>query len=402
MTLPAGIKSVSDLGVEGKRVFVRVDYNVPLGKADKPPRTVSDDARIVATVPTLRHLIERGARIVLGSHLGRPDGQVKPEYSLEPVAARLAELLDLDVTLADEPVGDGARKVVSDLRDGQIAMLENLRFHPGEEANDEPFARTLASYCDIYVNDAFGTAHRAHASTAGMVKYVAEKGAGFVMAREIDFLSRLLGEVDRPYTAVLGGAKVSDKIEVLDALLDRVNAIAIGGAMANTFLEAQGKALGKSKVERDKLPIARNFLRKAVEHRVAVHLPTDVVVAAGLDAETHSTVAVDAIPADAMALDIGPATVEAYRKVLAAARTVFWNGPMGVFEKPAFAAGTFAVARALADNKLALTVVGGGDSAAAIAKAGLADKVSHVSTGGGASLEFVQGLELPGIAALKP
>lgn len=402
MTLPAGIKSVSDLGVEGKRVFVRVDFNVPLGKADKPPRTVSDDARIVATVPTLRHLIERGARIVLGSHLGRPDGQVKPEYSLEPVAARLAELLDLDVTLADEPVGDGARKVVSDLRDGQIAMLENLRWNPGEEANDETFARTLASYCDVYVNDAFGTAHRAHASTAGMVKYVAEKGAGFVMAREIDFLSRLLGEVDRPYTAVLGGAKVSDKIEVLDALLDRVNAIAIGGAMANTFLEAQGKALGKSKVERDKLPIARNFLRKAVEHRVAVHLPTDVVVAAGLDAETHSTVAVDAIPADAMALDIGPATVEAYRKVLAAARTVFWNGPMGVFEKPAFAAGTFAVARALADNKLALTVVGGGDSAAAIAKAGLADKVSHVSTGGGASLEFVQGLELPGIAALKP
>jgi phosphoglycerate kinase len=402
VSLPAGIKSVADLAVEGKRVFVRVDYNVPLAKADKPPRTVTDDSRITATLPTLRHLIERGARIVLGSHLGRPDGQTKPEYSLEPVAQRLAELLDLDVMLADEPVGDGARKVVSDLRDGQIGMLENLRFHPGEEANDDQFARTLASYCDVYVNDAFGTAHRAHASTAGMVKHVAEKGAGFVMAREIDFLSRLLGEVDRPYVAVLGGAKVSDKIEVLDALLDRVNAIAIGGAMANTFLEAQGKSLGKSKVERDKLPIARNFLRKAVEHRVAVHLPTDVVVAAGLDAEAATPVSVDSIPAEAMALDIGPATVEAYRKVLAAARTVFWNGPMGVFEKPTFAAGTVAIARALAGNKLALTVVGGGDSAAAIAKAGLADKVSHVSTGGGASLEFVQGLELPGIAALKP
>ena len=402
MTLPAGIKSVSDLAVEGKRVFVRVDYNVPLAKSDKPPRKVTDDARITATLPTLRHLIERGARIVLGSHLGRPDGQVKAEYSLEPVAARLAELLELDVTLADEPVGDGARKVVSDLRDGQIAMLENLRFHPSEEANDDQFARTLASYCDVYVNDAFGTAHRAHASTAGMVKFVAEKGAGFVMAKEIDFLSRLLGEVDRPYVAVLGGAKVSDKIEVLDALLDRVNGIAIGGAMANTFLEAQGKSLGKSKVEREKLPIARNFLRKAVEHRVAVHLPTDVVVAAGLDAEGATPVSVDAIPAEAMALDIGPATVDAYRKVLTAARTVFWNGPMGVFEKPAFAAGTVAVACALADNKLALTVVGGGDSAAAIAKAGLADKVSHVSTGGGASLEFVQGVELPGIAALKP
>jgi phosphoglycerate kinase len=401
VSLPPGIKAVGDLAVEGKRVFVRVDYNVPLAKPDKTTRKVGDDARITATLPTLRHLIDRGARIVLGSHLGRPDGQVKPEYSLEPVALRLAELLEQDVTLADEPVGDGARKVVSDLRDGQIAMLENLRFHPGEEANDEQFARTLASYADVYVNDAFGTAHRAHASTAGMVKFVAEKGAGFVMAKEIDFLSRLLGEVDRPYVAVLGGAKVSDKIEVLDALLERVNAIVIGGAMANTFLEAQGKALGASKVERDKLPIARNFLRKAVEKRIVVHLPTDVVVAAGLDAEGATPVSVDAIPAEAMALDIGPATIEAYRKVLGAARTVFWNGPMGVFEKPKFAAGTVAVARALADNRLALTVVGGGDSAAAIAKVGLADKVSHVSTGGGASLEFVQGVELPGIAALK-
>ncbi len=398
---PTGIKSVADLAVEGKRVFVRVDYNVPLSKGDKSSRKVGDNARIVATLPTLRHLIERGARIVLGSHLGRPDGAVKPEYSLEPVAQRLAELLDLDVTLADEPVGDGARKVVSDLRDVQIAMLENLRFHPGEEANEEQFARTLASYCDVYVNDAFGTAHRAHASTVGMVKFVADKGAGFVMAKEIDFLSRLLGEVDRPYVAVLGGAKVSDKIEVLDALLERVNAIVIGGAMANTFLEAQGKSLGASKVERDKLPIARNFLRKAVEHRVPVHLPSDVVVATSLDAEGATPVSIDAIPAVAMALDIGPATVEAYRKVLGAARTIFWNGPMGVFEKPAFAAGTVAVARALADNKLALTVVGGGDSAAAIAQAGLADKVSHVSTGGGASLEFVQGVELPGIAALQ-
>jgi phosphoglycerate kinase len=402
VTLPAGIKHVTELAVDGRRVFVRVDFNVPLTKGDGGARKVGDDARIRATLPTLRHLIDRGARIVLGSHLGRPDGKVKPEYSLEPVAQKLAELLELDVTLADEPVGDGARKVVSDLRDGQIAMLENLRFHPGEEANDEHFARTLASYCDVYVNDAFGTAHRAHASTAGMVKYVAEKGAGFVMAKEIDFLSRLLGDVDRPYVAVLGGAKVSDKIEVLDALLDRVDSIVIGGAMANTFLEAQGKVLGKSKVERDKLPIARNFLRKAAEKRIPVHLPADVVAAAGLDAEGATPVSVDAIPAEAMALDIGPATVEAYRKVLAAARTIFWNGPMGVFEKPKFAAGTVAVARALADNKLALTVVGGGDSAAAIAQAGLAEKVSHVSTGGGASLEFVQGLELPGIAALKP
>jgi len=400
MTLPGGIKHVQDLKVEGQRVFVRVDFNVPL---DKQTRKVTDDQRITATLPTIRHLMERGARIVLGSHLGRPDGQVKPEYSLEPVAAKLAEHLGVEVALADEPVGDGARKLVSDLRDGQIAMLENLRFHPGEEANDEAFARQLASYCDVYVNDAFGTAHRAHASTAGMVKFVADKGAGFVMAKEIDVLTRLLGEVDRPYVAVVGGAKVSDKIEVLDALLERVNAIVIGGAMANTFLEAQGKQLGKSRVEREKLPVARNFLRKASEKKITVHLPTDVVVAAGLDdAEGAKAVSVDAIPAESMALDIGPVSIEAYRKVLGAARTVFWNGPMGVFEKPKFAAGTVAIARALAENKLALTVVGGGDSAAAIAQAGLADKVTHVSTGGGASLEFVQGLDLPGIAALRP
>jgi len=400
--LPNGIKHVEELAVEGKRVFVRVDYNVPIDKATKK---ISDDARIQATLPTLRHLIERGARIVLGSHLGRPDGQIKPEFSLEPVAARLAELLSMDIALADEPAGDGARKVVSDLRDGQIAMLENLRFSPGEEANDEAFARQLASYADIYVNDAFGTAHRAHASTSGMVKFVGEKGAGFVMAKEIDFLSRLLGEVDRPYVAVLGGSKVSDKIEVLDALLDRCNAIVIGGAMANTFLEAQGKAVGKSRVEKDRLPNARNFLRKASEKKVTVHLPTDVVVAINLDDEAGSkVVSADQIPDDSMALDIGPGTVETYKKVLGAARTVFWNGPMGVFEKPKFAAGTNAVARALADlhGKLALTVVGGGDSAAAVAQAGLVDKISHVSTGGGASLEFVQGLDLPGIAALRP
>ena len=396
MPLPRGIKHVSDLAVEGKRVFVRVDFNVPLTK----DRQVSDPARIVAALPTIQHLIERDARIVLASHLGRPDGQVKPEYSLEPVAAKLAELLGRDVVLADEPVGDGARKVVSDLRDGQIGMLENLRFDPGEEANDEGFARTLASYADVYVNDAFGTAHRAHASTAGMVRFVPEQGAGMVMAKEIDVLSRLLGEVDKPYLAVLGGAKVSDKIEVLDALLERVEAIVIGGAMANTFLEAQGKQLGKSKVEKDKLPVARNFLRKASERGVTIHLPTDVVVAAGLDAPEGRAVSIDAIPSDQMALDIGPATIEAYRKAVLTARTIFWNGPMGVFEKAPFAAGTVAVARAMADNKLALTVVGGGDSAAAVAQAGVADRVTHVSTGGGASLEFIQGLELPGIAAL--
>jgi phosphoglycerate kinase len=397
MALPRGIVHVEQLPVEGKRVFVRVDLNVPLNKAD---RTVSDDSRIRAVLPTIRHLVDRGARIILGSHLGRPDGQVKPELSLEPVAARLAELLDQEVILADEPAGDGARKVVGDLREGQIALLENLRFAPGEEENDDGFARQLASYCDVYVNDAFGTAHRAHASTAGMVRYVSQKGAGYVMAKEIDVLSRLLGDVDRPYLAVVGGAKVSDKIEVLDALLDRVDAIAIGGAMANTFLTAQGKTLGKSKVEADKLPMARNFLRKASEKNCTVHLPTDVVIATGLDAEESRVVTIDTVPGELMALDIGPATVEGYRAAVSRARTVFWNGPMGVFEKPRFAAGTVAVAKAMAENKLALTVVGGGDSAAAVVQAGVADRVTHVSTGGGASLEFIQGLELPGIAAL--
>ena len=399
MALPHGIKTVDELPVEGKRVFVRVDYNVPL---DKATRQITDDARIRATLPTLRNLIDRGARIVLGSHLGRPDGKVKPELSLEPIAAKLAELVGIDVVLADEPVGDGARKVVSDLRDGQIAMLENLRWNPGEEANDENMARTLASYCDVYVNDAFGTAHRAHASTVGMVKFVSEKGAGFVMAKEIDFLSRLLGNVDRPYVAVLGGAKVSDKIDVLDALLEKVDAIIIGGAMANTFLEAQGKSVGASKVETDKLPVARHFLKKAVEKKKKVYLPTDVTCGTSLDDDKPITVLVDHISAHQMALDIGPGSIELFRRVLTEARTVFWNGPMGVFEKSQWAAGTMAVANALADNRFALTVVGGGDSAAAIAKAGLADKVSHVSTGGGASLEFIQGLALPGIEALKP
>jgi phosphoglycerate kinase len=398
MALPYGIRHVEDLPVEGKRVFVRVDFNCPLTR----DRQVADDARIRATLPTLRHLIGRGARIVLASHLGRPKGQVRPEYSLEPVAARLAALLDQDVTLADEPVGDGARKVVGDLRDGQIGLLENLRFNPGEEANDEGLARTLASYADVYVNDAFGTAHRAHASTAGMAAFVADKGAGFVMAKEIAVLSRLLGEVDRPYLAVLGGAKVSDKIEVMDALLERIDAIVIGGAMANTFLVAQGKAMGRSKVEDDKLSVARNFLRKAGERGVAVHLPTDVIVAPDLDAAAGEPARIGLIPPDAMALDIGPATIERFRGVVRDARTVFWNGPMGVFEKAPFAAGTLAIAHAMADNKLALTVVGGGDSAAAVAAAGVADKVTHVSTGGGASLEFIQGLELPGIVALIP
>lgn len=391
------IRNVSDLPIEGRRVFVRVDLNVPLD--DKG--AVSDDARIRAVLPTVRHCVERGARLVLASHLGRPKGKPNPEFTLEPVAQRLAELLQAEVRLTDEPVGDGARKVVGDLREGQIALLENLRFNAGEEANDDTFARALASYADVYVNDAFGTAHRAHASTVGIVAHVSEYGAGFLMAKEIEFLSKLLGDVARPYVAVLGGAKVSDKIEVLEALLERVDSILIGGAMANTFLAAQGLVLGRSKIEDEKLSLARNFLRKATERKVPILLPTDVVVADGLDATEGRAVATTAVPAEQMALDIGPATVDSFRGRIAEARTLFWNGPMGVFEKTPFARGTFAVAEAFAANKRALSVVGGGDSAAAVDAAGVADQVSHVSTGGGASIEFIQGLELPGIKALE-
>ncbi|HEU5060182.1 MAG TPA: phosphoglycerate kinase [Kofleriaceae bacterium] len=398
----AAIRHVKDLPVEGKRVFLRVDFNVPLSKPEAGGRRrVTDDSRIRASLATIRHLLERGARLVIASHLGRPKGKPSPDTSLEPVAAHLAEVLGLDVTLADEPVGDGARKVVADLRDGQIAMLENLRFHPGEEANEDGFARALASYADVYVNDAFGTAHRAHASTVGMIPHLADAGAGFLMYEEVDKLSRLLGEVAPPYLAILGGAKVSDKIEVLEALLGRVDVIAIGGAMANTFLKARGHELGASLVEEDKLPVARNFLRKASEGKVQVRLPVDVVVAGSLEADSGSPVAVDQIKADQMALDIGPTSARAYADDIARARTIFWNGPMGVFERPPFAAGTLAVARAVADNRLAFTVVGGGDSVAAVNQAGVADKISHVSTGGGASLEFIQGLTLPGIEALE-
>jgi phosphoglycerate kinase len=391
------VRSIEELTVEGKRVFMRADLNVPL----TVDRKVADDSRIQAMVPTLRNCMTRGARIVLASHLGRPKGQAKPELSLEPVAAHLAEILDIEIALTDEPVGDGARKVVSEVRDGQVALLENLRFHPGETSNEDGFARALASYADVYVNDAFGTAHRAHASTAGMVTHVAERGAGYLMLKEIEFLSKLLGEVDRPYVAVLGGAKVSGKIDVLESLLDRVDTILIGGAMANTFLRATGKEVGKSKVEEDKLAIARNFLRKASERGVTVHLPTDVIAAPGLDAASGNPTAVDAIGSEMMALDVGPETVRAYAEEIAAARTLFWNGPMGVFEKPPFAEGTLGVANAVADNRRALSVVGGGDSASAVKQAGVAERISHVSTGGGASLEFIQGLKLPGIAALE-
>jgi phosphoglycerate kinase len=391
------IKTISELDIAGRRVFIRVDFNVPL----TPAGGVADDTRIRESLPTIRYAVEKGARVVLASHLGRPKGKPDKKYSLEPVAARLAELIGAEVALTDEPVGDGARKVVNDLKAGGVALLENLRFSPAEEENDEGFARALASYADVYVNDAFGTAHRAHASTAGIAKFVAAKGMGLLMEREVNFLGRLLGDVERPFVAIIGGAKVSDKIAVLENLLGRVNQLLVGGAMANTFLKAKGGRLGRSLVEEDKLAVARSFLKQAQEAGVDVLLPRDAVAAAGVKAESGRVVQAMEIPEDLAALDIGPETARGFADAVSRAKTILWNGPMGVFESPPFAAGTFAVAKAIAEAKGALSVVGGGDSVAAIQKSGVADKITHISTGGGASLEFLEGKTLPGLAALE-
>ncbi len=391
------IKTVSELDIAGRRLFIRVDFNVPL----TPAGGVADDTRIRESLPTIKYAIEKGARVVLASHLGRPKGKPDKKYSLEPVAARLAELIGAEVALTDEPVGDGARKVVGDLKAGAVALLENLRFSPAEEANDEAFARALASYADVYVNDAFGTAHRAHASTVGITKFVAAKGMGFLMEREVKFLGKLLGDVERPFIAIIGGAKVSDKIAVLENLLPRVNQLLIGGAMANTFLKAKGGHLGRSLVEEDKLAIARAFLRHAQEANVDVLLPRDAVAAAGIKSESGRVVQAMEIPEDLAALDIGPETARGFADAISRAKTILWNGPMGVFESAPFAAGTFAVAKAIAETKGVLSVVGGGDSVAAIHKSGVADKITHISTGGGASLEFLEGKTLPGVSALE-
>ncbi len=392
-------KTISELDIAGRRVFIRVDFNVPL----TPAGAVADDTRIRESLPTIQHAIDKGARVVLASHLGRPKGRPDRKLSLEPVAAKLAELLGADVALTDEPVGDGARKVVNDLRAGAVAMLENLRFSPLEEENDETFSRALAGYADVYVNDAFGTAHRAHASTVGITKFVANKGMGLLMQREVTFLGKLLGEVERPFVTIVGGAKVSDKIGVLQNLLDRVDQVLIGGAMGNTFLKAKGGKLGRSLVEEDKLALARAFLRRAEELNVDVLLPRDLVAAAGTKSESDSVRVVHAlsVPEDLAALDIGPETARGFADVIARAKTIFWNGPMGVFESEPFASGTLAVARAIAKATDALSVVGGGDSVAALQKSGLADKITHISTGGGASLEFLEGKKLPGLAALE-
>lgn len=396
MALLDGITTLDRLDVASRRVFVRVDFNVPLTDDGR----VSDDTRIREALPTIRHLVAQGARVILASHLGRPKKGPDPRYSLAPAGERLAELLSQEIVLTDDCVGDGARKVVHDLRDGRVALLENLRFHKEEEANDQGFARELAALTDIYVNDAFGAAHRAHASVEALPRLVPVRAAGFLLQKELNALGRLVSGAERPYVAVLGGAKVSDKIGVIDSLLNKVDALLIGGAMANTFLAAQGKSMGKSLVEGDKLATARDVLARAGEKRVAVLLPTDVVVADSLDAPVGDVVGVDAIGGTQIALDIGPATVAAYRERLIRAKTVCWNGPMGLFEKAPFSAGTLGVAKAIAEAA-AFSVVGGGDSVAAVQQAELAPRFTHVSTGGGASLELLEGRKLPGVEALR-
>ncbi|MBP2649569.1 MAG: Phosphoglycerate kinase [Firmicutes bacterium] len=389
-------KMLRDIDVSGKKVLVRVDYNVPLDKNGK----ITDDTRIRATIPTIQYLLKQNAAVVLASHLGRPKGAPAPEFTLLPVAKRLAELLGQKVEFIDECVGSKAQAKAAELKCGQVLLLENLRFHPEEEKNNAEFAGKLAGLAEVYVNDAFGVSHRAHASVEGITKYLPAV-AGFLMEKEINFLGQAVSNPAHPYVAIIGGAKVSDKIGVIGNLLKKVDTLIIGGGMANTFIAAQGYAVGKSLVEADKLDLARSLIDDAKKSGVSLLLPTDVVVADKFAADAQAkVVAIDAIPTEWMALDIGPATSKVYAAALGGAKLIVWNGPMGVFEMDAFAKGTEAVANAVADA-CAVSVVGGGDSIAAIEKVGVQAKISHISTGGGASLELLEGKVLPGIAAIN-
>jgi len=390
------VRSLHDLDVARKRVFVRADLNVPLEHG-----VVTDATRIAATLPTLRWILERDGKLIVASHLGRPKGKVTPELSLKPVADALASQLGRRVVLAPDCVGVATERVVAAMQPGDVVLLENLRFHPEEEQNDAGFAMQLARLADVYVNDAFGAAHRAHASTEGMVPLVVDRAAGLLLAREVEMLSRLLRAPEQPFVTVLGGAKVSDKIGVIEHLLSTVQTFIIGGAMAYTFLRAQGKPVGRSRVEEDKIDLARDTLARAARENVRVLLPVDHVVADRPEAgATTRVVSADDFPADLLGVDIGPETASRYAAEIEAARTVLWNGPMGIFEIDAFSRGTMAVAEALAACR-GVTVVGGGDSVAALARAGRTDAITHVSTGGGASLEFLEGRELPGVKALE-
>jgi phosphoglycerate kinase len=391
------MRFVEELDVKGKRVFLRVDFNVPLTEQGE----IRDDTRIRASLPTITYLLEHGAKLVIASHLGRPKGKVDPKMSLKPAAARLASLIPNKVTQAPDVVGAEVARLKKELKEGQVLLLENVRFTKAETDNDEAFGRQLAENIDVFVNDAFGSCHRAHASVVAIARFVKEKAAGYLLKKEVDYLRKAVHDPAKPYVAILGGAKVEDKIPVIENLLNKADDILIGGAMAYTFLKAQGKDVGKSLVEDDKLDIARTILKKAAEKKVNFLLPLDHVLAAAVDAGAETEVVESPpFPADKMGVDIGPKTITAYAKIIADAKTIVWNGPLGVFEIDKFAKGTIGIAEAVAASG-AISIVGGGDSIAAVRKAGVTDKISHISTGGGASLEFLAYETLPGIDALE-
>ena len=401
------IRDLDDSELHGKRVLIRVDFNVPLSK-DAVPR-ILDDTRIRETIPTLEYALRRKAKVILCSHLGRPKGKVVPALSLRPIVDRLRELLDHllgpqeNVGFSPDCIGEVATELVTQLGSGQTLLLESLRFHPEEEANDPAFAKELAGLCDVYINDAFGSAHRAHASTEGITHFVQKSAAGLLLESELTHLGKALNAPDKPFVAIIGGAKVSDKISVIESLMDKADALLIGGGMAYTFLRAQGQTTGKSLVEEDKIEVARAALAKAKDKGVRFLLPVDHVLADSFsaNAEPEHFEGTGGFPEDKMALDIGPKTIELFSKEILDAQTVLWNGPMGVFEFPAFAVGTNAIAEAVALNRNATTIVGGGDSVSAIHQSGFADQITHISTGGGASLEFLEGKVLPGVEALS-
>ncbi|MFC5540900.1 MAG: phosphoglycerate kinase [Bacilli bacterium] len=388
-------KTMNDVDVQGKRVFVRVDFNVPMENG-----VVVDDTRIRAAIPTIQQLSEKGAKVILASHLGRPKGEVRDDMRLTAVGERLSKLINKPVKKLDDSVGAAVEKAVKEMKNGEIVLLENVRFHKGEEKNDEELAKQFAKLADLYVNDAFGAAHRAHASTEGIAKYIPAV-SGLLMEKELEVLGKALTNPDRPFTAIIGGAKVKDKIGVIENLLDKVDNLIIGGGLSFTFVKAQGYEIGKSLVEEDKIELARNFIEKAKEKGVNLYMPIDAVVAKELSPEAEAKVVdIDKIPADYMGLDIGPKTADKYAEVIKNSKLIIWNGPMGVFEIDQFANGTRKIAEAMAETE-GYTIIGGGDSAAAVEKFGLADKMDHISTGGGASLELMEGKNLPGIAALN-
>jgi phosphoglycerate kinase len=390
------IRRVDQIALEAKQVFIRVDFNVPMNEKNE----ITDDTRIVQSLPTIRFAMDAGGKVVLASHLGRPKGKRDPKFSLAPIAERLSRLLGRKVTLAIDCIGDEVQKQIKGMKEGEVLLLENLRFHPEEEKNDENFSKALASLCEIYVNDAFGAAHRAHASTEGMTRYVKTVAAGFLMMKEVESLEKALVNPQKPYVAILGGAKVSDKIAVIENLLNKVTTLLVGGGMAYTFLKAKGFEVGRSLVEEGQLGFSLNLLGKA-EGKVKLLLPYDHIAAERMDVQAkRQIVNNEKIPRDWICLDIGPETVRVFSEEIRTAKTIVWNGPMGVFEMEPFSQGTFAIAKAVADSS-AFSIVGGGDSVAAVNQAGVAKRISHISTGGGASLEFLEGKKLPGIEALR-